>query len=181
MTLRSVGLVLGLLCLGAQPAVAQAPSPQNPSQTAPAEKIDPNPIGPDAPAPDAEPPAAEDQAADAASDPLGVPANIFAVRVAGPWSAGEQRGFTRVVGVIDGERQRFYVQWLSEPDGHVVETKELEDEEAAKLTFGDVRAEQEETGVTVFLDTVPDKDGMRDTWVLIIGAPGEMRFGPATN
>lgn len=45
-----------------------------------------------------------------------------------------------------------------------------------------MRAEPEDQGgVTVFLDTVPDADDIRDTWVLIVGAPGEVRFGPATN
>lgn len=160
--------------LSAFSAVAQ-PAP-SPVPSAPPEKIDPGPMRPEEPAPPAKPDAPQ-----AAEDPLGVAPNVFAARIAAPWEGAEGKGFSRVIGVIDGDRQRFYVQWLKEPDGAIVQTKELEDAEAAKLTFGDVRAEASDTGVSVFMDTAPDKDGIRDTWVLIIGEPGDTRFGPATN
>lgn len=155
-----------LILLGAAtPALAQAPAPQ----TAPAEKLDPEPVQPGA-------------GASAARDEIGVPARVWAVRIAGGWEADGKKGFSRVIGTFEGDRQKLTVQWLAEPDGRVVDAKVLEDEEAAKLTFGDMRAEPEDQGgVTVFLDTVPDADDIRDTWVLIVGAPGEVRFGPATN
>lgn len=157
------------LCLLAGAALAQAPSPP---ATTPPDKIDPQPIAPDQPA----------QAAPAAADDLGVPARVWAVRIAGGWEADGKRGFSRVIGSFEGDRQKLTVQWLAEPDARVVESKVLEDEEAAKLTFGDMRAEPgDQGGVTVFLDTVPDNDGLRDTWVLVLGAPGDARFGPATN
>lgn len=172
---------LGLVLLAA-PLQAQTPPPASPSPAAPPEKIDPGPVRPDNPAPPdtsgTAPGAAE---AAEAPDPLGVAANVSAVRLSGTWETADGKGFSRVVGVVDGGRQRLYVQWLTEPDGGIFETKELDDPEAARLTFGDIRAEPGETGVTMFLDTPPDKDGIRDTWVLIVGAPGETRFGPATN
>lgn len=153
------------LLLATATAFAQAPSPQ----TAPAEKIDPQPIRPDAGAP-------------VARDEVGVPAKVWAVRIAGGWEADGRRGFSRVIGAFEGDRQKLTVQWLAEPDGRVVDAKILDDEDAAKLTFGDMRAEPgDQGGVTVFLDTVPDADDIRDTWVLVIGAPGDARFGPATN
>lgn len=130
----------------------------------------------------ATPQAAAPVPADAAvGSAFGVPADVTALRVAGSWEADGKKGFSRVVGVTTADRQRFYVQWLSMPDGIVLQTTELKDDDADKLTFGDIRAEQENDGVSVFMDTIPDKDGMRDTWVLVIGAPGEIRFGPATN
>lgn len=156
------------LALAILPAAAQpAPSP------APAEKTDPAPAAPnDAPA-DSQP---------AGGDSIGVPAKVWAVRIAGGWQAGGRKGFSRVIGSFEGDRQKLVVQWLAEPDGRVVNAVELNDEEAAKLTFGDMRAEPEDRGgVTVFLDTLPDADGLRDTWVLVIGEPGDARFGPATN
>jgi hypothetical protein len=176
-------------------ASAQTPPAAPPSSVAPAEKIDPGPIRPDKPVPPETPappssnepgagqtePANPDEPKAETSDPLGVAPNVGVVRLAGRWDEGDRRGFSRVVGVDDGGKQRFFVQWLAEPDGRVVETKPLEDEDADKLTFGDVRVEASQTGVTVFMDTLPDSDGMRDTWVLIVGAPGEARFGPATN
>jgi len=168
----------------AAPAFAQTPPPPAPpaSPTAPPDKIDPGPVRPERPAPpDGGAPSPSADAAPKTDEVLGVPAQVIALRVGGPWEADGKRGFSRVIGVLNGDRQRFYVQWLEEPDFRVVETKELQDPDAAELTFGDVRAEPADTGVTVFLDTIPDKDGMRDTWVIVIGEPGDARFGPATN
>lgn len=171
---RLARLVLpAALILAAAPALAQAPAPRGPSQTTPPDKISPDPVQP---APTAPPQGA------AAGDAIGVPARVWAVRIAGGWEADGKRGFSRVIGTFEGDRQKLTVQWLAEPDGRVIEAKELEDEEAAKLTFGDMRAEPgDRGGVTVFLDTLPDSDGIRDTWVLILGEPGDARFGPATN
>lgn len=152
--------------LSALPALAQAPA-----QTTPPDKIDSGPVRPDKPA----------APSSTAADILNVPSAIFALRRAGSWDADGAKGFSRVIGVTDGDKQRFFAQWLAESDGHVVATKEVVDEDAAKLIFGDVRAETGEDGVTVFLDTEPDKDGMRDTWVMVLGGPGDVRFGPATN
>lgn len=176
--MRPAAIVLAAALLGVPavgPVVAQQPSPAEPAQPAPPEKVDP-PL----PAPDGETGAAEDRAA--AGDSVGVPAKVWAVRIAGGWEADGLRGFSRVIGTFEGDHQKLTVQWLAAPDGRVINEVVLDDEEAAKLTFGDMRAEPEDRGgVTVFLDTLPDRDGLRDTWVLIIGAPGEARFGPATN
>ncbi|MFC7051339.1 hypothetical protein ACFQI3_01400 [Hansschlegelia quercus] len=162
---RRSSLILALSLL-ALPAFAQAPS-----ETTPPDKIDPGPIKPDVSTPPS-------RAEDATS---GVPSSVFAVRRAGDWQSDSGKGFSRVIGVLDAGKQRLYAQWIAGDDGHVVATKEVVDEEAAKLTFGDIRAEPGDEGVTVFLDTEPDKDGMRDTWVMVLGAPGDVRFGPATN
>ncbi|GLK75604.1 hypothetical protein GCM10008171_08580 [Methylopila jiangsuensis] len=180
--------------LAASFAFAQTPPPPSPSPKAPQEKLSPDPIRPDEttppqapspappPEPDAPAPSEEPEPEASADDPLGVAANVTVARVASPWSTADGKGFSRVIGVIDGTRKRFYAQWLTEPDGRVIETREIEDNDAARLTFGDIRAERGSTGgVTLFLDTQPDRDGLRDTWVLILGAPGEIRFGPAMN
>lgn len=165
--LRIALLVVPAALLLTAPALAQ--SRAQPPSPAPAEKVAPDPIQPDAAAP-------------AARDEIGVPAHVWAVRIAGGWEADGGKGFSRVIGVFEGDRQKLVVQWLAEPDGRIVAAKVLDDEDAAKLTFGDMRAEPaDQGGVTVFIDTVPDADDIRDTWVLVIGAPGDARFGPATN
>lgn len=176
MTLR-IGIALALSVALAAPAVAQGAkkTPVERSDTAPAAdppstKAEPNPA-PTAPA----------EANGAIGAAAGVPASVFVLRIAGTWEADGRKGLSRLVGVIEGGAQRFVVQWLSMPDGAVIQTRPLEDDEAAKLTFGDVRAETEDGAMSVFMDTEPDKDGMRDTWVLIVGDPGDIRFGPATN
>ena len=156
-------VITAALCLAVTPAFSQAPSPQ----TTPPDKIDPDPIAPQA---------------GAARDEVGVPAKVWAVRVVGGWEADGKKGFSRLIGTFETGGQKLTVQRLAEPDGRVVATKTLDDEEAGKLTFGDFRAEPEDSGgVTMFLDTIPDRDGLRDTWVLVVGAQGEARFGPATN
>ena len=169
---RLVRIVLpAVLCLGvgADDLTAQTSAP---TQTTPPDKIDPNPIQPDVPT----------QRSPTPAEFAAIPAKIWALRIIGGWEVDGKRGFSRLIGAFEGDKQTLTVQWLAEPDGRVVETKELEDEEAAKLTFGDFRAEPEDQGgVTVFLDTLPDEDGIRDTWVLVVGGPGDARFGPASN
>ncbi|MFC3693820.1 hypothetical protein [Chenggangzhangella methanolivorans] len=166
--------IAALACAAAAgPSLAQAPSPAAPSQTTPPDKIDPVPVTPEAGA---------SEAPAAGGDRIGVPARVWAMRIAGGWEANGQKGFSRVIGTFEGDRQKLTVQWLAEPDGRVVNAVELNDEEAAKLTFGDMRAEPEDRGgVTMFIDTLRDADGLSDTWVLVIGEPGDARFGPATN
>lgn len=180
--MRPVTIVLfAALAMGPGVAFAQAPSPR-PSQTTAPDKIDPAPVQPDAQAPASEAEAQSPEGAPAGGDRIGVPARVWAMRIAGGWEADGKKGFSRVIGTFEGDRQKLTVQWLAEPDGRVVNAVELDDEEAAKLTFGDMRAEPEDRGgVTMFLDTLRDADGLSDTWVLVIGAPGDARFGPATN
>lgn len=175
-------LIAALAATAAPPVFAQAPAPSAPGQTTPPDKIDPEPIAPGSPAPADPAPERPNFAQPPAGDAIGIPARVWAVRIAGGWEADGKRGFSRVIGSFEGEKQKLVVQWLAEPDGRVIESKELEDEEAAKVTFGDMRADPEDRGgVTVFIDTLRDADGLSDTWVLVIGGPGEARFGPATN
>ncbi|WP_020178553.1 hypothetical protein [Methylopila sp. M107] len=165
---RRASLVLtAALTMAAFPVLAQAPSPA--------------PALPESASPQQDEPKAADRQP-SPGDKVGVPAKVWAVRIAGGWEANGRKGFSRVIGAFEGDKQKLTVQWLAEPDGQVIDSTELDDPEAAKLTFGDLRAEPEDSGgVTMFLDTIPDSDGLRDTWVLVIGDPGDARFGPATN
>jgi hypothetical protein len=108
---------------------------------------------------------------------------LVLVRVVGPWTLPDQGGISRIVAMADGTRMRLFVQWIADAaQGPVlIDTREVTDVVKDGLIFGDVRVEASENDSSVFLDTLPKEDGLRDTYVLIIQQPGQFRFGPATN
>jgi hypothetical protein len=112
-----------------------------------------------------------------------LPVTIVLVRVVGPWTLPNSRGISRIVGAADGTRMRLFVQWIADaPQGAVlVDTREVTPVAQRGLVFGDVRVEASENDASVFLDTLPGADGLKDTFVLRVRTPGDFRFGPATN
>lgn len=112
-----------------------------------------------------------------------LPVTIVLVRVVGPWTLPNSRGISRIVGAADGTRLRLFVQWIADaPQGAVlVDTREVLPVAQRSLVFGDVRVEASENDASVFLDTLPGADGLKDTYVLRVRTPGDFRFGPATN
>lgn len=129
------------------------------------------------------PPAAAQSAA--ATPPLvaGLPVTVVLVRVIGPWTQDEQRGISRIVAIADGTRMRLFVQWIADAaQGAVLaESREVLQVAQQGLVFGDVRVEASENDSSVFLDTLPKGNGLRDTFVLLVQGPGEFKFGPPTN
>lgn len=113
----------------------------------------------------------------------GLPVTVVLVRVVGPWTLPNSRGISRIVGAADGTRMRLFVQWIADaPQGAVlVDTREVAPVAQRGLVFGDVRVEASENDASVFLDTLPGADGLKDTFVLRVRTPGDFRFGPATN
>jgi hypothetical protein len=112
-----------------------------------------------------------------------LPVTVVLVRVVGPWTSPQARGISRIVGIADGTKMRLFVQWIADaPQGAVlVDTREIAAVAGEGLVFGDVRVEASENDASVFLDTLPGNDGLRDTYVLLVQTPGQFRFGPATN
>jgi hypothetical protein len=112
-----------------------------------------------------------------------LPVTVVLVRVVGPWTLPNARGISRIVGAADGTRMRLFVQWIADaPQGAVlVDTREVTPVAQRGLVFGDVRVEASENDASVFLDTLPGADGLKDTFVLHVRTPGDFRFGPATN
>jgi hypothetical protein len=109
---------------------------------------------------------------------------VFAVRVVSPWTDQDVQGFSRVILTAEGDTPRLYVQWVEEPaDGepNIRTTIEVPDVAKEKLVFGDIRIEASNGEASVFLDTRPDTQGIRESYVLIVSGPGSVRFGPATN
>ena len=107
---------------------------------------------------------------------------VVLVRVAGPWSSEGRNGLSRIVATITGGKLSLYVQWLADGNNRVVETRELPGAaDAPQLALATIRTERDADGTVLYMDAPEDEQGFQETYVLIIGAPGEARFGPATN
>ncbi len=144
------------------------------------------------PAPAIQPDAAESADALPSVEPLGaippvievIDPTVFAVRIVGPWTDKDVQGFSRVILVAEGDTPRLYVQWMEQPaddEPSVRATVEVEQVATDKLVFGDIRVEASRNDASVFLDTRVDVQGFRETYVLNVGGPGQIQFGPATN
>ncbi|MDX6807601.1 hypothetical protein [Terrihabitans rhizophilus] len=169
------------------PAAPADPAPSPPAATAPAPA--PQPTAPQAATPDAATPFSDikaapnsaDQDSNSADAGLGIPTDILMVRVLGPWAADGGSGFSRAIGKVSAGALQLYVQWISD-EGEIIQTQEIEQEsETPQLALASVRSETGDEESAVYFDTPQDEQGFRETFVLIVGAPGTARFGPATN
>jgi hypothetical protein len=113
---------------------------------------------------------------------------VVFVRIAGRWSAGPDRGFTRLIlarTAANAETVRLYVQWVKiSADGTALSletSQEVPDVLAQKLRINDYRIDAGQDETAVMLDVVDLNSGAEETWELIIGRPGELRFNRASN
>lgn len=101
--------------------------------------------------------------------------DIVVVRVAGPWQAEDRRGFSRLIGRAADGNISFALEWISD-EGAVVESLDLPSPPGAEhVPLARTRSDPGEEDSAVYFDT-PE-----GTLVLIVGVPGDARFGPATN
>jgi len=101
--------------------------------------------------------------------------DVVLVRVAGPWEAGGQRGFSRLVGTATAGSVALSVEWVSDA-GAVVQTMPLTSPQGSQtLPLARMRGETGPEDSALYLDTGDD------TFVLIVGAPGQAKFGSASN
>ena len=113
-------------------------------------------------------------AAPAAAQSVGT--DIVLVRVAGPWQTAGDRGFSRLVGKAESGRLAVALEWISE-SGAIVQTMPLPVPPGAEdLALARVRGENGPADSAVYFITPGG-----ETFVLIVGAPGDARLGPATN
>jgi hypothetical protein len=113
-----------------------------------------------------------------------IDATVMAVRVVGPWTDRDVQGFSRVILTAEGDTPHLFVQWIEQPaegEPNLRATIEVDQVAKEKLVFGDIRVEASENDASVFLDTRVDAQGFRETYVLVVGSPGSVRFGRATN
>lgn len=102
--------------------------------------------------------------------------DIVVVRAAGPWETASDRGFSRLVGQATGGQLALSIEWISD-SGSVVKAMRLPMVPGAEnLALASMRGESGPVDSAVYFDTSGG-----DTFVLVVGAPGEARFGPATN
>ena len=102
--------------------------------------------------------------------------DIVVVRVAGPWETANDRGFSRLVGQAAGGQLALSIEWISD-SGSIVKAMPLPMPPGAEnLALARARGETGPADSAVYFDTPGG-----DTFVLVVGAPGEARFGPATN
>jgi hypothetical protein len=111
-----------------------------------------------------------------AAQAAGVDASIVLVRVAGPWQAGGRTGFSRLVVTGAANRVSLSVEWIGS-DGAIVQTQPLEALPGAEqLPLARIRNQGGGADTAVTFDTPAG-----DTFVLVVGPPGQAKFGPATN
>ena len=102
--------------------------------------------------------------------------DVVLVRVAGPWQTAQGSGISRLVGRSAGGRVSLAVEWISDA-GQIVQSMPLAPAPGIEnLPLARVRGETGQTDSAVYFDTSGG-----DTFALIVGAPGEARFGPASN
>jgi hypothetical protein len=112
----------------------------------------------------------------AASSAASVDTSIVLVRVAGAWQAGGRSGFSRLIVTGAANRVSLSVEWIGS-DGAIVQTQPLAAPPGAEqLPLARIRNQGSGADTSVTFDTPAG-----DTFVLVVGAPGEATFGPATN
>ncbi|MGQ4272651.1 hypothetical protein [Terrihabitans sp. B22-R8] len=172
----------GLSLFGALPLAAQEPVQPPAAPAAPVTETAPSPPS-NTPFtdPPAEAKADSTRGEEARDGGLAIETDILIVRVLGPWSQDDKSGFSRAVGRVTEGNLELFVQWISD-EGEIVQTRAVEqDAETPQLALASVRSETGDDESAAYFDTPEDNEGFRETFVLIVGAPGQARFGPATN
>jgi hypothetical protein len=106
----------------------------------------------------------------------GIGADIIMLRVAGPWQSGGQRGVSRLIATGSGGRIGLSVEWIADT-GAIVSALPLAVPPGAEhVPLARVHNETGGGESVVYFDT-PDGD----SFVLMVGAPGVAKFGPASN
>lgn len=162
------------------PSQRDAPSAADPD-TVPAPETEAVPSERAAPSPDTAEREPTNDARPVAGDPLAISTDIVLLRVVGPWTDEDQRGFSRVIARVSGGQLNLFVQWIK-ADGKAIETAEVDGaQHVPQLALSEIRIEAGDEDSAVYFDTPRDSQGFRETYVLIIERPGQARFGPATN
>jgi hypothetical protein len=130
------------------------------------------------------------QAEDAPAPPppaavAGLSTDIAVVRVIGPWSTGEQRGYSRLVEVLSGGALSLYVQWIAHGGAgadQVVQTMKVDGAAAVpSLPLAGIRVDAGPDDAEVMFQLAPKAGADVQNWVLDVGPPGQAQFGKASH
>lgn len=125
-------------------------------------------------------------AAPQTTDIADLAADIVDVRIFGAWQIEDRSGFYRgVVTVPQPGRATFTLQWISlDPAGgptaveHSLPIREMAEVEGIVTGF---RGEQEQDGMTVFIDVKKSAEDPEDTYVVFVEGPDAYSFEGAAN
>lgn len=129
-------------------------------------------------------PARADEVADGIAT---MPGGVEDVRIGGTWQDGSKSGVYRLVIVRTGGNAvtaRLFVQWVAYGDtGEATVEHSMEITEFAELSLDivDYVSESDAEGLSVYIETIDPEGAASEQYELFIFAPGDYRFGTATN
>jgi hypothetical protein len=108
--------------------------------------------------------------------PVSVSPSVVLVRVVGGFQSGGQSGFSRLVVLGSGNRVSLSVEWIGS-QSTVIDSMPLQAPPGAEqIPVARIRNQGGGGETQVFFDTPAG-----DTFVLVVGGPGQASFGPASN
>lgn len=116
-----------------------------------------------------------------------IPGAVEDVSIGGSWQDGDRNGAYRIVVTrAAGERitARLFVQWIAYGDAgeaSVADSIEITEVGDLGVDIVNLSSETDETGISVFVDTLGDGTEMGETYEVHIFSPDDYMFGPASN
>jgi hypothetical protein len=127
-------------------------------------------------------------AADEVADQVkAIPGSVEDVSFGGNWQDGDRSGAYRLVVTRDaGEKvtARLFIQWIAYgAAGQATVDASIEISELTELgvDIGNLAAEADDQGLSVFVDTLSGTGGRGETYEIHIFSPTDYMFGPASN
>lgn len=108
--------------------------------------------------------------------PVSVAPSVVLVRVIGGFQSGGQQGFSRLVVLGSGNRVSLNVEWIGSQSTVISSLPLQAPPGAEQIPVARIRNQGGGGQTQVFFDTPAG-----DTFVLVVGGPGQASFGPATN
>lgn len=126
--------------------------------------------------------------ADGISDGIAsLPGAIEDVRIGGTWQADGKSGVYRVLIARTGGdaiTARLFIQWIAygeAGEATLENTNEIVELASLGLDIIDYVSESDAEGLSAYIETIDPRGSTNEQYELFVFAPGDYRFGPATN